>query len=61
MLENWVKRDNPKARIQKSDTRIGNKYAVVIDEHSTVTPFLSLNELERFCKAFIKQMSTNVR
>lgn len=47
MLEDWVKRINPKAEILKSDSRCGKCYAVTY-QGLLLTDFLPISELKQF-------------
>lgn len=47
MLEDWVKRINPKAEILKSDSRCGKCYAVTY-QGLLLTDFLLISELKQF-------------
>lgn len=48
MLENWVKKLNAKAKLEKADPRCGNRYAVVLGTHNPITSYLPLNQLEQY-------------
>lgn len=54
MLENWVKKLNSKAKLEKADPRCGNRYAVVIGTHNPITSYLPLTQLEQYLQGVLQ-------